>query len=118
MTDVTPPAHIAPYVEALGEEKAFTFLLSFGGSVNYLSEAPHASSALCRAIGIEGVIALARRIGTGPLRVPAAKPYLAAVLQARGRNKQQIARELHVTDVTVRNWLNKPQGEDAQSSLF
>ncbi len=106
MTDVQPPAHVAPYVEALGETKAVEFLMEFGGGVAYLSGNPQPGSDLCNLIGRDGVVALASQIGDGPLRIPTAKPYLAAVFEARGKNRQQIARTLHVTDVTVRSWLN------------
>lgn len=107
MTDRPIPAHVRPYVAALGEEGAVRFFLSLGGALAYLSENPQSNSQVVRLVGRDGAVALARQVGAGPVRVPTAKPFIAAHFEAKGENRQQIARRLHVSDVTVRRWLNR-----------
>ncbi|TBB88274.1 hypothetical protein ELH41_16215 [Rhizobium ruizarguesonis] len=111
------PAHLEPYVLALGEDKAIEFFLRFGGAQIYLSENPQPSSEAAQVIGIEGVRALARALRSGHiLRVPLAKEWTANRLKAKGWKVQAIARELRATDVTVRKWLKAR--EDRQLTLF
>jgi hypothetical protein len=111
------PAHIEPYVLALGEEKAIEFFLRFGGAQIYLSENPQATSEPAQLVGVDGVKALARALRAGHiLRVPLAKEWTARRLHAQGWKVQEIARELRATDVTVRKWLKAR--EDRQLTLF
>lgn len=115
--EVRVPAHIQPYVTAVGIEKTVRFLLAFGGSYVYLSTRPQDRSAVAKELGKEAAIALAEQAGVGSARVPTGKPFIAAHLRY---NKQltvnEIARRLHVTDVTVRKWL--ADGEARQLDLF
>ena len=54
-----------------------------------------------------------------PRRVPTAKPWLASVMKSRGLSHAEIARRLHVSDVTVRGWLSRgPKADPRQASLF
>jgi hypothetical protein len=118
MTDLpAPPAHVEPYVQVLGADLAFDFLMRFGGAELYLSPTPQGRSQVEAFIGSEKVAELAA-LGL-PRRVPTAKPWLAAVMKSQGLSGAEIARRLHVSDVTVRGWLNpRPFGDPRQPSLL
>lgn len=117
MAEIRVPAHLQPYVTAIGIEKAVTFLLSLGGSYIYLSENPQEHSKVVKVIGREATIALAKQVGAGGFMCPVGKPFIAAHLKYnKGLNANEIARELHTTHVTVRKWLKS--GETTQLDLF
>lgn len=110
-------AQVEPYVDALGLDLAVKFLLAFGGTEVYLSEKPKEDSQVVSAIGREGAIALARRIGSGPCRVHTAKPFLASYFRyMKDWSVVRIARELHMSEVSIRKWLG-PR-ENPQLDLF
>ncbi len=117
MKEIRVPAHVQPYVTAIGIEKTVRFLLAFGGSYVYLSERPQDRSPVAKEIGTEATKALAKEVGAGGFRAPTAKPFIAAHLRYnKGLTTNEIARRLHVTDVTVRGWLKT--GESKQLNLF
>lgn len=99
-----PPAHIEAYVEILGPEGAFEFLMQFGGAELYLASSPKRSR-LVETIGAQKAADLAAEAHRLPARVPVAKRWLAQVLKSKGLSNAEIARKLHVTDVTVRSYL-------------
>lgn len=99
------PAQVAPYVEVLGVAGAIEFLLTFGGAELYLTPSPARRSRLVDLVGYEKAVALARVGEHLPARVPLMKPWIAKVWYAEGLKKAEIARRLHVTDVTVRTWI-------------
>ncbi|SOC19551.1 hypothetical protein [Rhodobacter maris] len=117
-----PPAHVEPYVRALGIDAALDFLLAFGGADLYIPATPNGRSRLVAEIGREGAERLAAIAHTLPKRVPTAKPWIAQVLASRGLPKADIARKLHSSDVSVRRWLSghhSPRDEnDRQLRLF
>lgn len=120
-----PPAHVARYVDALGPDAAFELLMHFGGADLYIAEDPKGRSELVAVIGIEGARALAEVADRLPRRVPTGKPWLAAMLRAKGLSKAAIARKLHSTDVSVRKWLAdfeeakaRAAGDDRQLPLL
>lgn len=116
-----PPAHVEPFVRVLGTDGAVEFLLTFGGAELYFTETPKARSRLVALVGRDKAVALARAAEQLPRRVPTAKPWIAAVLKSRGLSHAEIARRLHVTDVTVRGWLRKgprPKEDPRQTTLF
>jgi hypothetical protein len=116
-TEIRVPAHIQPYVTAIGIEKTVRFLLAFGGSYAYLSERPQDRSPVAQEIGRDAAIALAKQIGAGPISVPTGKPFIACHLKyIEGLSTNEIARRLHATHVTVRKWLSN--GESRQLDLF
>jgi len=108
-----PPAHVAPYIDALGIDKAAEFLLSFGGAPIYLSDSPGARSQVAAAIGAEGVRALKERLGESTIqRVPTADKWLARYFEWQGLKVNEIARRLRTSNVTVRKYLR--DGDDAR----
>lgn len=112
-----PPAHVEPYVRVLGPEKAFAFLMRFGGGELYLSATPKGRSEAEAIVGPDKLAELAAL--DLPRRVPTAKPWLARMLKTQGLSHAEIARRLHATDVTVRKWLSpKPADDPRQRSLL
>lgn len=111
MTDdrVPPPTHAAPWVEVLGERAAVEVFLRLGGSVVNLAYKPR-SSDLVEIVGLEMAAALGRRLGSGNIKVPIPKPYVAQVLYFHGSNQQEIARRLHVDVATVARQLKATPG--------
>ena len=100
-----PPHHIEPYVRVLGAGDAFEFILRFGGGEIYLTNNPQKRSQVVEQVGRDKAIALADAIGHLKVRVPTAKPWLAACMKTQGLTVAEIARRLHSADSTVRNWL-------------
>ncbi|WP_082351732.1 hypothetical protein [Cypionkella psychrotolerans] len=108
MNHPRPPAHVEPYITALGFELAVKFLLHFGGTELYIPQTPSAKSELVKVLGMEAAQALcdhAQRIIL-QRRVPNAKPWLAQYFSVvEDMSNTAIARKLHATDVSVRRWL-------------
>jgi hypothetical protein len=102
-----PTAQVAPYVEVLGIDGTVDFLLEFGGAEIYLTTSPKSRSRVVASIGRKKTIALADISDRLPRRVPLAKPWISAVLKSKGLSNNQIARKLHATDVSVRDWLKR-----------
>lgn len=111
MTYSRPPAQVQPFVSVLGVPAAMTFLMTFGGAELYLARAPKGRSRVAQLVGEDQARALAEMAEARglPARIPTAKPWIARCLFSEGLAKAEIARKLHVTDVTVRKWL---AGED------
>lgn len=103
----TPPASIARYVKVLGVDGTIAFLLEFGGSEFWFPTGPESRSELVEVLGAEKALAICEHSENLKGRVPVAKPWLAAVLKAKGLSNARIARRLHVTDETVRAYLSK-----------
>lgn len=112
-----PPAHVEPYVKALGVETAVKFLLHFGGAELYIPRDPKGASEVAQVLGLDAaraLAALAERTQL-PRRVPTAKPWLACHMKyTEGLSHAKIARRLHASDVAVRRWL-VAQGAPASS---
>ena len=123
--DVRPPAHVQPYVDALGVETAVTFLLHFGGADLYIPKEPKGGSEIVTVLGMDGARALSDLAARTRLqfRVPLAKPWIARHMAfTRGLSKAEIARKLHATVPTVTVWLRggPPRAfpDPRQPSLF
>lgn len=101
-----PPAHLAPYVDALGYERAIEFLLVFGGARLYIPENPQDGSELVNVIGVSGVKHLAEVRHVLQPEVPLGTPWLARCFRARGMSQAFIARRLRRTECTIRRYLN------------
>lgn len=117
MTYPRPPAQVAPFVSVLGVPGAMTFLLTFGGAELYLARTPTSRSRVAQLVGEDRARALAELAETRglPARIPTAKPWIARCLFSEGLAKAEIARKLHVSDVTVRKWLagqDDPDGRE------
>lgn len=116
-----PPAHIEPYVRILGVEGAVTFFLNYGGSELYIPRNPRPGAPLVSLLGMDAAAALGAAADRLPKRVPTAKPWMALVSHAQGLRVSEIARTLHVSDVTVRKWIKAAplgQHQDRQLPLF
>lgn len=116
MTEPRPPAHAAPYVEVLGVDDAIRLFTTLGGAETYIPSRPGGGSEIVGVLGREAVERLARRIGSGNVRVPLAKAWIAAVWKSRGVPVARIARDLGVTDWTVRRMLASGKGGAATAS--
>ena len=121
-TPVRPTAQVEPFVRIFGIDLTIAFLLHFGGAELYLSPNPRETSELSKLVGRQKAEELYEIADRLPRRIPTAKPWIAKVLHSQGRCKSSIARELHVSDVSVRKWL-KDQGvsardDDRQMPLF
>lgn len=116
MTFPRPPAHVEPFVRALGPQEAARFLLSFGGAEMSLAYSPTARGRLVRAVGAEAAARLAAEFGGLRLRVPLAKPWLARMLAAEGHGTAEIAQRLHWSDVAVRRALRGEAQEAAEDA--
>lgn len=107
MTEPRPPAHVEPFVRVLGIDEAIRFLLRFGGAEAYLTRSPKGRSAIAEEFGVELAGKIAEAAEHLPRRMPLAKEWIAEVMSSRGLSDAEIARTLHVTDVTVRAWRKK-----------
>lgn len=102
-----PTAQVQPYVDALGADLAVRFLLTFGGAEMAVSANPKGRSRLEALVGPEKARALAEQADLLQRRVPLAKRWLAAYLAWQGHPAAEIARQLRVTDSSVRGWLKE-----------
>ena len=100
-----PPAHVDDLCKILGVEDTVRFLLRFGGAEMTPSSDPKGRGALEALVGYEKARAIFALPGLQK-RVPLAKPWVAAVLRHQGKSIAEIARTLHVTDKSVRKYLN------------
>ena len=105
-----PPAQVVPYIEVLGADLTVTFLLAFGGAELYLADDPKGRSKLEALVGNDRARAMAEQAHRMQRRVPLAKPWTARMLAWQGHSTAEIARRLHVSDVSVRNWLQHQTG--------
>lgn len=115
MTSHPIPVQIKPYVDVLGIDGTIDFLLEFGGAELYLAENPTARSRLVQFLGLDKATALSRASAHLPKRVPLQKPWIAQILRKeKSLPVSEIARRLHVSDVTVRSYLKRaPRGSFA-----
>lgn len=118
-----PPAHIEPYVAALGAERAVRFLLAFGGADFYIAKDPKGASKAVEVIGLDGLRALAEIRDRLQSRVPTGKNWIARYLYiVEGKSKAEIARTLHASTVSVNRWLSEQEPrrfhDPRQQALF
>jgi hypothetical protein len=113
---IKAPAHIEPFVEVLGEDGALAFLLEHGGGYLYLTEKPTSKNPVAVMFGVEKAAKLGAKLRHPHMRVPLAKPWMAKLLASKGMGTHAIARKLHMSDTSVRNWIGTR--EDRQIDLF
>lgn len=124
MTDTPPPpAHLEPYVTALGVEAAIELFLAFGGTFLYIPRDPKGRSELVKVLGLPKAQALADLAARTslPRRLPIGKKWIAQVLKSQGLPEAKIATRLHVSNVTVTNYLRGHQSssfDPRQPDLF
>lgn len=116
MSNPRPPAHVQPYVDALGAATAVAFFLEFGGAELSIPRDPKGGSRLADVLGMpaaRALSALAERTVL-PRRVPIPKPWMARYLKINaGLSHAEIARKLHASDVAVRRWIAGKADQDA-----
>ena len=120
-----PPAHVQPYVDALGPEVAVRFFLRFGGTDFYVPRDPKGGSDMAEVLGMpaaRALSALAQRTVL-PRRVPIPKPWIARYLKfTAGVTRAEICRILHASDTAVGRWLAGVEPgflpDDPQLTLF
>ncbi|WP_238121975.1 MULTISPECIES: hypothetical protein [unclassified Xanthobacter] len=119
MSDGAPPvpAHVAPYVRALGLDRAVDFLLAFGGAPMSFSMRERQRSRALDLVGLDGVQALQREVGRAT-RVPLAKQWIAQYLHtARGLGIHDIARRMHASDVSVAAWVRGQKPKSGKTPI-
>ncbi len=102
-----PPAQIAPLVEVLGPELTVRFLLRFGGVELAIPSVPKGRSRLEALVGTDKVKALAKVAHLLPARVPLCNAWASAALFSQGMPVSEIARQVRISDVTVRNYVRR-----------
>ena len=80
--------------------------MQFGGAELSLRTSPRQGK-LVELFGQDRAAALAEAAGHLPRRIPLAKPWLAQQLHEKGLSVAEIARTLHVSDVSVRAYLKR-----------
>jgi transposase len=116
------PANLKPYVDAMGRRLAVRFFLRFGGAPLYIPENPTSRSAVAELIGARSLRQLfdhfnATAAGTKNVRVPTARPWVAQQLRHEEMSISEIARTLHVSDVTVRKYLDEGDPEARRAAF-
>lgn len=110
------PANLAPFINTLGFDKGIEFLLRFGGSAMYFPKKPQDGRSLASSLlTVDEIIALSQAIDRDYLRVPVGKKFIAQYLRSQNVSVGEIARRLHMTDVTIRGYL---KAADQQLSLL
>ncbi len=109
--DLIVPAHVRPFVEVLGREKAIELFMKFGGTGIYLAKKPQERLEIGSILSVPQIMALTQVLGSGYHRLPIPKEYLVKYFTlVKGWSVKRIARELHITDMSVyRNKRDKRQ---------
>jgi hypothetical protein len=98
------PSSAETFIAVLGEDLAAEVFLAEGGAEVWLGNGASVRSRLAERIGVDRLAALAEALGE-KVRVPTARPWLAARLERKGLPVAEIARSLHAADTSVRRWL-------------
>lgn len=118
-TPPPPPAHVLPYVEIMGLDRAVEFLLEFGGSEMTFGDKASGRSMVAKRFGLDVAQGLSTAFHEGRIgrSIPIPKAWLARVLFARGLSVNEIARKLHASTVAVRRHV-RPIRDARQGDLF
>ncbi|RXF75062.1 hypothetical protein [Hansschlegelia zhihuaiae] len=115
------PENLAAYVDAMGRQLAVRFLLRFGGGYLALSANPRSGSPVVELIGERAARALFERLsarsGRSQVRVPTDRRWIARQMKSDKASTSEIARTLHVSDVTVRKYLGDADPEGLRAAL-
>lgn len=103
---VAVPAHLAIFVDTLGEEDAVAFLLAFGGGRLNIGAQLQVNNPIVQELGLEVAQKLAAVSDRLPADIPLGKKWIAQVLRSKGLSIAKIARKLHQTEATVRRHLS------------
>lgn len=99
------PAELHPFIEAIGIDASARLFLAHGGAPAFFSKHPREDSSLSKTIGREAVIKLTEICHGHYHRIPLATEFLVRYLRSQGVSVSQIARQLRISDVTVRSKL-------------
>lgn len=99
------PAHIAAYVQVIGEDETEKLLLNFGGAPAYFALRPEKVNSLAEHISRESIKKLADAFGGRCARVPMGNEFLARHMRSKLIPVNEIARQLRKTDKWVRSAL-------------
>lgn len=112
------PPSIAKIIEVIGEKQCAKLMLEFGGSQIYLVAGPRSrQSKVCRAMGVEAIIALGDELQTFEMRVPIGNKYLARYFRREGLSVQEIACRLRISTPAVRAHLKSDGPPDVAGYL-
>lgn len=102
------PAHLDPFVVALGPRDAVRFLIAFAGCELYFAATPRGASAAAQFIGTERLRDLTARLGgEGAYEVPIPTVWLVHALKAEGKSVNDICSTLKRSRTMVQNCLKK-----------
>lgn len=101
------PAHLQPWVEALGADLAADVFLKLGGCELSLAAVSRGRSQLADLVGTERATALAAhpRMPAVKAFVPLANRWVAQLLRMRGHSVGDIARRTRVSATTIRKYV-------------
>ena len=103
------PAHVEPYVEVMGLDRAVTFLSEYGGTQWYVpskGRVPMTRSEPARFLTDSECCAFGDMLGGERMTLPYPANFLAQFHRSRGRSYSEIARLVKRTTRTVRKYLN------------
>jgi len=105
---------VAPYVEALGCERAVALLLNFGGSPIYIALQDSGSNNISTVMTMHDIRRLVDAFGKGQIkRVPLGNDLLIKFFAYKNWSRLDIARNVRVSDETVRRTLYAPLARKA-----
>ena len=105
-----PTAQVEPCVDAWGPDLAMPFILTFGGGELVIPKNPGRPTPYAVLVGPDGARAICAMAHRMPKRVPLAKAWLAAMLDWQGHSATAIARQLRISDISVRRMLKARTG--------
>ncbi len=114
------PAHVSCIVGAIGLELTVKLIMELGGAaLNFGAKRSDSNSRLVTCLGQEAARALAEKLTnktSRTMRIPVASKFIARHLRGQGLSGQEIARILHRSDVSVREYL-RPDGVNIKKTL-
>ncbi len=107
-----------PFITILGHDMAAKLFIKYGGSTLYLAQSPTAQSTFVKELGYDNTLKLAQKLGSGNVKIPIAKLWLAKYyVENIGMSKSAAGRKIRVDEATIRRWLS-PSANQNQLSLF
>ncbi len=110
------PANLSSYVDLIGVDATVRLIMAYGGSPIYLAQRGTGGTGyrkLVSTIGEEATDKLAKEMGIRIHRCPIAPSFVARHFRGQGISVLEIARILHRTDKTIREYLSVGGGSPA-----